>query len=50
MQKLFGEEKIKILERPGKLGLETAYMMNVNYSQVILFLLWMLIFLIVLNF
>ena len=26
MQKLFGEEKIKILERPGKLGLEMAYM------------------------
>ena len=26
MQKLYGEEKIKVLERPGKLGLGTAYM------------------------
>ena len=26
MQKLYGKEKIKILERPGKLGLGTAYM------------------------
>ena len=26
MQKLFGEEKIKILERQGKLGLGTVYM------------------------
>ena len=26
MQKLYGEAKIKVLERPGKLGLGTAYM------------------------
>ena len=26
MEKLYGKEKIKILERPGKLGLGTAYM------------------------
>ena len=26
MQKVFGEEKIKVLQRPGKLGLGTAYL------------------------
>ena len=30
MQKLYGNEKIKILERPGKLGLGTAYMDGCN--------------------
>ena len=34
MQKLYGIEKIKILERPGKLGLGTAYM-TTDISELI---------------